>query len=205
MSCSLASSLLCFETFSNNYSYLWVTNTTLTSSCGNLELDFTIKLRFKFSSSARLVALIHHSSTKLRTSHHNTQLVSRDWELLSDFSKPNKMAVVSESTFFSTTDSRRDAMTAKHHICFVWQRFVLVLLQLSHYCKCRRHACYPLKGIWLDLRGNGASVTEANLDNGGPVHVWRRHAEKYQCQPYKWDRNEIRILSIKAQVWDCSD
>lgn len=83
--------------------------------------------------------------------------------------------------------------------------FVLVSLQLSHYCICRRHACYPLKGIWLDLRGNGASVTEANLNNGGPVYVWRGHAENYQCPPYTWDRNEIRIESIKAQVWDRSD
>lgn len=106
--------------------------------------------------------------------------------------------------FFSTSDSRRDARTASHHICFVWQQFVLVSLQLSHYCKCRRHACYPLKEIWLDLRGNGASVTEANFDNGRSVHVWRGHAGNYECPPYTWDRNEIRIESIKAQVWDCS-
>lgn len=58
----------------------------------------------------------------------------------------------------------------------------------SHYCKCRRHACYPLKGIWLDFRGNGASVTEANSDNGRSVYVWRGHAGNYQCPPYTWDK-----------------
>lgn len=58
----------------------------------------------------------------------------------------------------------------------------------SHYCKCRRHACYPLKGTWLDFRGNGASVTEANSDNGRSVYVWRGHAGNYQCPPYTWDK-----------------
>lgn len=58
----------------------------------------------------------------------------------------------------------------------MWQRFVLVSLQHSHYCKCRRHACYSLKGIWLDLRGIGALATEANSNKGRPVHVW--HAGK---------------------------
>lgn len=58
----------------------------------------------------------------------------------------------------------------------MWQPFVLVSLQHSHYCKCRRHACYSLKGIWLDLRGIGALATEANSNKGRPVHVW--HAGK---------------------------
>lgn len=160
-------------------------------------LEQVYKLSIKWCLSARLALLIQLTKNWLVTIL-NLSVVTGSSYLTSP--GRTRYHLLANQHFFSTLDSRRDAGTASHHICFVWQQFVLVSLQLSHYCKCRRHACYPLKGIWLDLRGNGASVTEANSDNGGPVYVWRGHAGNYQCPPYTWDRNGIIILSTKARA-----
>lgn len=159
----------------------------MTFSYGNIQIG--LNLSIKFSSSARLaIPLTKNSLITIL----NLWVVTGSSYLTSP--GRTRYHLLANQHFFSTSDSRRDARTASHHICFVWQQFVLVSLQLSHYCKCRRHACYPLKGIWLDLRGNGASVTEANFDNGGSVHVWRGHVGNYQCPIHteqEWDKNLI--------------
>lgn len=141
-----------------------------------------LKLSIKFPQSARLTTIIQVRDEDRDSTH----LVSSNWELLSDFSCPNKIPFVSQSTFFFSPLQLAEGMAGLLHTTSALcdNSFVLVSLQLSHYCKCRRHACYPLKGIWLDLRGNGASVTKANFDNGRSVHVWKGHAANYQCPPY---------------------